>query len=107
MGYKLSWHYNFGRIVCALILMFIGLLVLNKESHTYVPILEAWKQSLIPNFAIDEKLYHMAMEAEGALFILAGLLILVNCRVIGGIMALVAITFMVACKSKSLKCGEM
>ena len=103
MNYKLSWHYNAGRVVFALILVFFGYNMMSQSRDFYMPYLHGIRRIISPlsknrikEGLTYEDVFGWVVQAEGGLFMLAGLLIAMNKRVIGGIFALLAISFLLA-----------
>ena len=48
-NYKLSWHYHFGRIVLALVMLYFGYNVLVQGQEFYIPFMHAARRMLLPD----------------------------------------------------------
>ena len=101
--YRLSWHFHFGRICLALMLCYFGYNMLLQGTEFYVPFLHAWRRVILPgsknriNSGLTyEEAFGYVTQGVGALFILGGALVGLNWRVLGGMIALLAISFMLA-----------
>ena len=102
-NYRLSWHYHFGRMVLSLCLIFFGYNILTQGTEFYVPLLHAWRRMLLPDSKnrinkdlTYEEAFAMVIQAEGYLFMFGGFLMFLNKRVMGGIVCMLAISFMLA-----------
>lgn len=49
MSYKLSWHYNVGRVTLAICAMFFGYNMILDGKEFYVPLLHAWRRMMLPD----------------------------------------------------------
>ena len=48
-NYRLSWHYHFGRIAFALLVVFFGYNVATSGKDFYVPLLHAARRLALPD----------------------------------------------------------
>ena len=99
--YRLSWHYHFGRLVFAACIIFFGYNVLAQSRDFYVPYLHAWRRMLLPesknriNASLTfEEAFDYTIQAVGFLMIFGGALLALNKRVPGGLICLLALTFL-------------
>mmetsp|Transcript_2577 Transcript_2577/g.3574 ORF Transcript_2577/g.3574 Transcript_2577/m.3574 type:complete len:170 (-) Transcript_2577:92-601(-) len=108
-NYRLSWHYHFGRLVFALTLVYFGYNILTQGRDFYLPYLHGLRRLTMPTSKnrisptlTYEDVFTIVLQVVGALFISAGALIAVNKRVFGGVVALLAVGFLLVTQDNPL-----
>ena len=100
---RMSRVYHFGRILLSLAIIYFGFNMSDQGKDFYLPYLHAWRRMLLPgsknriNESLTyEELFTYIVQAVGGVMMAGGLLILINRRVIGGLICMLSICFMFA-----------